>query len=40
MMKYEEPMMQLVLLQEIGDVITLSLGDKDPGEGDEYWGSK
>ena len=37
MMKYEEPNMDLVLLNTVGDVITLSLGT-DTGEGDDYWG--
>ena len=40
MKKYEEPNMDLVLLTTVGDVITLSLGDKDPGEGDDYWGAR
>ena len=37
MMKYEEPNMDMILLQIAGDVITLSLGD-DTGEGEDYWG--
>ena len=40
MMRYEEPSMDMILLQMAGDVITLSLGDNDPGEGDDYWGTK
>ena len=36
-MKYEEPVLQFIVLQGMNDVITLSLGN-DSGEGEDYWG--
>lgn len=38
MKKYEEPIMEVVFLHEMGDVITLSVGETDPSNGEQWWG--
>jgi len=36
-MKYEEPKVEIILLSDMEDVTTLSIGETDPSIGEEWW---
>lgn len=37
MMKYEEPNLEIIIMREMGDVVTLSVGETDPSDGEQWW---
>lgn len=37
MMNYEEPKLEIIILQGMGDVVTLSVDETDPSNGEKWW---